>query len=87
MNWMIRSLGMVGGFTAAVQVSRGLLKAADRLSAGEYRVAACEVANALLAPVKSAYAQCMKIVAEIRQASGDIAESQEPAGGFSQECA
>jgi hypothetical protein len=69
MNWIVRSLCAVGGVTAALQVSGGVLRVASRLAAGEYRAAVGEATKGLLSPLRSACAEALKLVAELRQRS------------------
>jgi predicted ThiF/HesA family dinucleotide-utilizing enzyme len=68
---------VVGGFTASVQVIRGVVRGAGKLIEGEPKAALVEVAGGVMAPVASAVGQACKLGADVCRTAGVLAVSGE----------
>ena len=73
MNLFAAYLLAVGGFTAGVQVARGVVRGAGKLIDGEPGAAFAEAAGGLVAPLFSAYAQVCKLGEDVWQVAGSLA--------------
>jgi hypothetical protein len=71
---------VVGGFTASVQVIRGVVRGAGKLIEGEPKAALVEIAGGVMAPVASAVGQVYKLGEEVCRTAGVLAEGGEDEG-------
>jgi predicted ThiF/HesA family dinucleotide-utilizing enzyme len=71
---------VVGGFTAGVQVIRGVVRGAGKLIEGEPKTALIEIAGGVMAPVASAVGQVYKLGAEVCRTAGVLADGDEDEG-------
>jgi hypothetical protein len=72
-------MAVVGGFTAAVQVARGVVRGASKLIEGEPGATLTEVAGGLAAPLRSAFHQVCKLGEDVCHAAGGMVGNGEPA--------
>src|SRR5436190_12284100 len=67
---------VVGGFTAGVQIARGVVRGAGKLIEGEPRAALTEVVGGLAAPVAAAISQVCKLGEDVCHAAGALVDEE-----------
>jgi hypothetical protein len=75
MGFFAAYLMAVGGFTAGVQVVRGVVRGAGKLIEGEPRTALAEMAGGMVAPLFSAYVQVCQLGEDVWRSVGALTES------------
>ncbi|MBM4072139.1 MAG: hypothetical protein FJ271_24915 [Planctomycetes bacterium] len=71
---------LVGGMTASIQVTRGVVRGVGKLIEGEPRAALGEVVGGLVAPLHSAFAQMYRLGDDVCQAANALSlDESEPA--------
>jgi hypothetical protein len=77
MHFLAVYVAVVGGFTAAMQVARGVVRGASKLIEGEPRAALTEVAGGLAAPLRSAFHQVCKLGEDVCHAASGLTDEED----------
>jgi hypothetical protein len=78
MIWILRGFGALGGFTAAMQVANGVVRAAGKIQVGDYPAAWSAFAQGITAPFKAAAEEAAELAVEIRSYASDCKRESEP---------
>jgi hypothetical protein len=77
MIWILRGFGALGGFTAAMQVGHGVLRAAGKIQEGDYPGAWSAFAQGVASPFKAAAGEAARFIAEVRSYASDCKHASE----------